>query len=458
MVILYYRIIMRLLFLALFLGFYGFSQKISIKYNSNIEQFALDSTNNRILFFYPNYYKILNLKSFKLDSLALYYEKGISLKDFKTIIIKGVPFFISRGSGFVYTLKNDSIKRIDNSYNHKMQYGSQLFVQNDTIFRYGGYGFWSVRDFFIYYDKDHSKEWEIPQYFHPKTIPEGTFYGNHIQTKKAIYFFYGHKVDKYNRLISNIDNNDVWKFNLKEKEWHYLGITNKKLNSENQTSIPYGNKLILLKDKKIVLIDVLKNKFTKYSTTALSNKLINIQSPIFYRHKFYGFLRFNNKTAFGVINEGDFFGVKLTEQYFYYNYTWWIKIFFLVIISPLLLFFGFKKLIIVYKKLGKIVLLENGLKHKNQLIEFDIDSMQILNLLLSEKEVLSNSILKIVEKSQFSPAHNERIKVQKINEINIKVQTLLHINEDVITSIKSANDRRIRIYKIEKKFFFRHKL
>lgn len=448
---------MRLLFLALFLGFYGYSQSFPIKNISNIEQFALDSTNNRILLFYPNNYKIINLKTFKVNSLPLYHKKGISLKDFKTIIIKGVPYFISYGGGLVYTLKNDSIKRIDNSYNHKLQYGSQLFVQNDTIFRYGGYGFWSVRDFFIYYDINHTKQWELPQHFHPKTIPEGTFNGHHIQTKTAIYFFYGHKIDRYNRLKNNIDNNEVWKFNLIEKEWHYLGLTNTNLNTENYTSIPYGNKLILLTDKKIVLIDVLKNKFTEYSTTALSNKLLNSLNPIYYKHKFYGFLGFNNKTNFGVINKEDFFGDKLTEQYFYYNYTWWIKIIFLVIISPLLLFFSFKKLIIFYKKLGKIVLLDNGLNHKNLLIEFDIESIQILNLLLSEKEVPSNSILKIVEKSQFSHAHNERIKVQKINDINIKVKIILHINEDVITSIKSTNDRRVRIYKIEKIFFYRPK-
>lgn len=448
---------MRLLFLTLFLGLYGYSQNFPTKYSSTIEQFALDSTNNRILFFYPNYYKTLNLKSFKLDSLPLSNKKGIFLKEFKTIIIKGIPYFISLNGGLVYTLKNDSIIRIDNSFEHRMQYGSQLFVKNDTIFRYGGYGFWSVRDFFIYYDKDHSKEWEIPQHFHPKTIPEGTFYGYHIQTKKAIYFFYGHKVDKYNRLINNIENKEVWKFNLIEKKWLYLGITNTKLNTEDYASIPYGDKLILLNGEKIVLIDVLKNKFTEFSTTALSNKLSTIINPIYYNHKFYGFLGFNTKLNFGVINEADFFGNKITEQYFYYNYTWWAKIIFLVIISPLLFFFVFKKLIVFYKKLHKIVLLENGLKYERQVVEFDIESMQILNSLISEIEVTSNSILKIVEKSHFSPAHNERIKVQKINEINLKVQTLLHINEDVITSIKSVSDRRIRIYKIAKKFFYRPK-
>jgi hypothetical protein len=79
--------------------------------------------------------------------------------------------------------------------------------------------------------------------------------------------------------------------------------------------------------------------------------------------------------------------------------------------------------------------------------------MAIIRLLLSEKEVSSSKILQIVEKEQYSPAHNERIKVQKINDINIKIATLLGIKNDLITNFKSSQDRRIRLYKIVKEYF-----
>ena len=79
--------------------------------------------------------------------------------------------------------------------------------------------------------------------------------------------------------------------------------------------------------------------------------------------------------------------------------------------------------------------------------------MKIIKLMLSENEVPSSSILQIVEKEQYSPAHNERIKVQKISDINIKIATLLGIKEALITSFKSSKDRRIRLYKMSKEYF-----
>ena len=79
--------------------------------------------------------------------------------------------------------------------------------------------------------------------------------------------------------------------------------------------------------------------------------------------------------------------------------------------------------------------------------------MEIIKLLLSKDEIYSNQILNIVEKEQYSHAHNERIKVQKLNEINLKVKTLIGTSEDIISSFKSNKDRRIRIYKISTKYF-----
>ncbi|MCK5676945.1 MAG: hypothetical protein KAH72_00510, partial [Flavobacteriaceae bacterium] len=108
-----------------------------------------------------------------------------------------------------------------------------------------------------------------------------------------------------------------------------------------------------------------------------------------------------------------------------------------------------------YKNQKKIVLLDNGLRFKNKFTEFDQESMQIIKMLLSENEISSNRILDIVEKEQYSIAHNERIKVQKLNEINLKVKILLGVNEEIINSFKSKNDRRIRIYKILKKYFIK---
>ncbi|MDO9037451.1 MAG: hypothetical protein Q7U59_03780 [Lutibacter sp.] len=115
--------------------------------------------------------------------------------------------------------------------------------------------------------------------------------------------------------------------------------------------------------------------------------------------------------------------------------------------------FGFKQ----FKKRKKIVLLDNGLRYQNKFVEFDLKAMKILRLLVSGDAVSSNIILNIVEESQYSPAHNERIKIQKLDEINLKIKTLLGFNGDIVQSKKSDNDKRIRLYFINKNLFFYHK-
>ena len=106
-----------------------------------------------------------------------------------------------------------------------------------------------------------------------------------------------------------------------------------------------------------------------------------------------------------------------------------------------------------FAKRNKIKLLDNGLRYHLKFTEFDMESMAILKLLLSKPHVASNQILKIVEKEQYSPAHNERIKVQKINDINLKIATLLGTNKTIIHNFKAKNDRRIRVYQIDKQLF-----
>ncbi|MDZ7612667.1 MAG: hypothetical protein U5K51_02260 [Flavobacteriaceae bacterium] len=105
------------------------------------------------------------------------------------------------------------------------------------------------------------------------------------------------------------------------------------------------------------------------------------------------------------------------------------------------------------KKQEKVIMMSNGLLYRNKFVEFDEESMLILRTLLKTDIIPSNEILKIVEKDQFSPAHNERIKVQKISDLNIKLRTLLGVNKEIISSVKSDVDKRIRQYKINKSYF-----
>jgi len=437
---------MRLFFLLLFISLNSYSQRILIEDQESLKGVVIDSLNNQYLLYYQDHYKKINLETFESRSLELF--NGGNL--FYPMIIDTVNYFVTTEGGMVSVLENDTIKRIDRSFNHLMQHGSILFAYESRIYKYGGYGFWSDRNFFTYFD-DKTKEWEVVDPINSKSIPDGTHSGYHIKSDDDIYFFNGFKINPYRRK-ERIINNEVWKFNLKDNRWKFLGKT-PLIKPSPYTK--YNTSILIKGLGNITKIDVIHNKITLYEHGLFSSRFVDTYPAYFVNNKVYCFINERGKLYLHAIDEKSFFGKKISEKGFYKNYSWWFTLAMIYILIPVLIFFIVWKSSKVYKKRKKIVLLDNGLKFKNKFTEFDAESMEIIKLLLSKDEMYSNQILNIVEKDQYSPAHNERIKVQKLNDINLKVKTLLGINEDIISSNKSKIDKRIRIYKILSEYFYK---
>ena len=112
----------------------------------------------------------------------------------------------------VWELTNDSIKRTDNSFNHRMTYQSDIFVKNDTIFKFGGYGFWSARNFFTYFSNT-TKEWEFYNINKKSYLPPGLSNFNSTLVGDSYFVSRGSSIDSHNG-TERIENNDVWKFDL----------------------------------------------------------------------------------------------------------------------------------------------------------------------------------------------------------------------------------------------------
>ena len=105
---------------------------------------------------------------------TLHIDAGLNLEisNTKLVFKNNTPYLVSKGSGMVWELTNDSIIRTDNSFDHRMTYQSDIFVKNDTIFKFGGYGFWSARNFFTYFSNT-TKEWEFYNINKNSYLPTG---------------------------------------------------------------------------------------------------------------------------------------------------------------------------------------------------------------------------------------------------------------------------------------------
>lgn len=444
---------MRLLFLFVFIGLNAFSQKIELRDVRDYQNSSLDTLNNTFDLYFIDHMLSIDLDNFEKKRTDLYYGNQVGQDEGRlgsvTLRVKDTLYFINGSGGLVHMIKNDTVIRVDKSFDHQMQHGACWFEHNNTAYAYGGYGFWSNRDFFTYYDPKQD-EWEVYHPINSKKIPRGTSNSQFIKQANEFHFFGGDFIDPHNRRKRKM-NNEVWTFNFSSNEWRYMG-QHERLDPFIK-KISYKNYLVLIELNQITRIDVKNNKKTTYQHSPVSAQQTGFRSINYANGKFYIVMGNITGMYLLIVEEEDFFGKKIEETSFYKNQDYWLKqgaTYAVLMVLIVLIFWSIKKNFI---NRNKIKLLDNGLRYHLKFTEFDNESMKIIKLLLNEDEVASGRVLQIVEKEQYSPAHNERIKVQKINDINIKVATLLGVKEDLITNFKSPQDRRIRLYKITKDYF-----
>ena len=99
-----------------------------------------------------------------LPKYSLNYEIDPSLLDLNGHLFQtntGLKAFFA-GTGKVFQLDTASleIKRIDETVHHGYNFDSYQFVRNDTVFSFGGYGFWIQNNLLTYYSEVR-KEWNL---------------------------------------------------------------------------------------------------------------------------------------------------------------------------------------------------------------------------------------------------------------------------------------------------------
>jgi len=216
---------MRLFFLIVFIGLNAFSQKINLGDIRGYKNSSLDTLRQEFYVYMEDRVLTVSLNNFEKRTAPLYYKEGLSsgngYLDLTPIRVQDTIYFVSSAGGMVYTIKNDTVTRIDKSFDHQMQYGANVFEHDHTAFKYGGYGFWSNRDFFTYYDKKQD-EWEAYDVLNSDIIPAGRAFYFSIKTNNLFHLFGGRSVSAKNHR-QQLKNNEVWTFDFKNSAWQYLG-------------------------------------------------------------------------------------------------------------------------------------------------------------------------------------------------------------------------------------------
>ena len=103
------------------------------------------------------FYKTIDGKQWEFLKQEVAFEEYT----YKTLEINGMPHIISAGLGEVYQFKNDSIVRVDNSFDFRAFHGSNLFAYNNEIHSFGGYGLFTYKNTLLRFSSKASEWFQV---------------------------------------------------------------------------------------------------------------------------------------------------------------------------------------------------------------------------------------------------------------------------------------------------------
>lgn len=388
-------------------------------------------------------------------------------ESFQAICADSNLYFVHRTGGLVYRLERDSVRRIDHSFNHKMQINSTIFEHNDTLMRYGGYGFWSHRNIFTYFSSG-SLEWEIIAPDGSTMVPAGTQDAQVVQKGSRVWVFTGVSLDPVNPLV-NKPNRSAWLFDMGTRTWEELGTVAYDFHDPRHfiRLAHMGDRILYIGAHRTLLVaDPSQNRLTYYELKPRFKTVVGKQPSYLYECYYHEGLfyllrmkepehdqKWDGELYYDIVPEAEFLGAPLREEPMYREegFPWKPAGGILGAAAVLgLLLLGRKK----FRERDKIVVWDKGIRHKGRRLDLDPKSLAVLNLLLrSPGDVPSQQVLDIVANPILTEAHNIKVKNQLIEALNFRFRTLLDLEENLIEDARSEEDKRIKVYHIDKSHF-----
>lgn len=357
--------------------------------------------------------------------------------------------------GVVFEMRGNELIRIDHSYEHKMQINAQSFVYDNRIFRFGGYGFWSARNFFTYFDIN-SREWESYSPVHGDKIPPGLFDVNQYLDGDEVSYFNGITINKYDNLKFE-KTQDIWRFNLKTKIWEYRGKT-AVFFGNNPHNFQYDHYYIAFtEERRIIRVNFKDDTYEVFENEAVSSKMSPQFKPFVENGIVYYFA--NNHASMDIdlmsLPIDKFLGRSIRKEPFiernifetYGNYLITILVLF---ISSLGFYFVTK----FRTTKARIITDKEGVLYAGKAaINFDETELRVIKYLLKNDDVPNSELLSLVEQKGVHFSHTIRVKNDVLNQLNLKLKAILQVDVNFIIFKKSETDSRLKVYRLNKQYF-----
>ena len=456
-------------YILIFLVFYGFvnAQNNLVLKNSDI-QIGIDYKNKNYIVF--NGFDVFYKKPFQSQEWKTVPYKHNELpktKDFpyNFFHIKGKNYLVYTGCGEVYEFRNDSIIRIDNSFQHKNQFGCCSFVYKDEIYYFGGYGLFTFKNILTKYDFK-TKEWELIKYNNYKNIPQPRDGAISFLKGDNFYLLSGYTENQETDQVTGLGKQlfDIWKLNLKTKLWEYLGdLKDKSIVStladnsnsyQNQNKFYYEGNHIFQLDFENNKVNYFKqedkfffSRFEKYNSE--SNEIIYL-------------LKKSDNSVIDTkiiiepfkIYSGEI--IKTENLVSSFNFTYALILFIILLVVIFIYFITKRKQKMVYE--NYITFKNNTFFHKNKPINnLSTDEINLLSFFFSNcgNPIQMNEVVDFVSKND-DTSYNTLTKKKDtiLNNLKQKLAFVLDINEeDLFIYQKNNEDKRIKEIQLNPQYF-----
>ena len=436
------------------------SEKIEISKKSTV--FQNKRNNSFLVFDDSSYYYEFKVSSAKWAKKAYTFQSAISFNNFKNLYTpiasdNGSIYFVDKGIGEVYKLIDDTLKRIDQSFHHQNQYDGCLFTYNNVIYCFGGYGLFTFKNIFTYFDENLG-EW-FPLELPLKSAKPDPRSHCHFQLKGDRFILFG---GMYSAFEETKKFDDVWEFNFTIKKWKKLGKINRLLRPIVFQENPSNLFQCLPKNNiKVYDLNLHKNEFKIYKSIFFSNyhQILKDTSSnniciVFSTREDYShvFVLSNEKALSTKVSNGAIYAKNTTSNK--------NKLFIIILACVLILLFSV--FFIYYKKkrtnlkLNKVKFFhkENGLFYfQNQLLEenFELLEIKLLKKFLEQPaQILELSLtLGIFE---FDEASQETAKKRRENNLKSICEKIAQKSDlaqkDIFIETRNPIDKRIKLLQL----------
>ncbi len=400
-------------------------------YNSNSQLFNIISADS--LFSY-------NLKA-QLVSKSLFPRKDYDIKALSPLLSSTTSYYPSNETGVVV---DDKFNRLDRTIHKNFFMNSSFFVHHDTLFRIGGYGFWTKYRGLSYFDK--SQHLWLPYIL--KAIDgdyEGILNPNVNCIEEGVYVIYAGRTFDTGNPLKEFINNRVFELNFESKSITYRGESSEDLSGQRVVS---DDNFLILNKSGLTKLDW-KNNIIQFFPAYWTSQVLN-EFDVFLINDHFYFIEQQNDTFKLSMAPNNFanLNANYSNEIIKSNNL-------LMYVVPLGCIVLFIIITLLYRKSNEIVVYKTHLLYRFKTIDIDEFEFKILKLLYRDHKITTNQIHNVLNTKDLHPHHVYRLIPEVMRDLGKTLNLLTSKKELVFSVSKSKTDRRYREYFLNKAFKIR---